>query len=85
MNPNNIADTLNEDGTGGICGYPYAVSSKPGVGRCLVATRDLDPGDLILKGTLLTMSKPKNEDFSKKLTSRLLLQSGLFLEMIRCV
>ena len=72
MNPFDIADTLNEDGTGGICGYPYAVSSKPGVGRCLVATRDLDPGDLILKGTLLTMSKPCDNEMImiKKLTSR---------------
>jgi len=51
----NEFDTLNEDGTGGICGYPYAVSSKPGVGRCLVATRDLDPGDLILKETPLVV------------------------------
>ena len=84
MNPFDIADTLNEDGTGGICGYPYAVSSKPGVGRCLVATRDLDPGDLILKGTLLTMSKPKKEDFFKEIDlSTYLLQAGLFLEMIR--
>jgi hypothetical protein len=39
--------------------YPYKVEEREGVGRILVATRDIQPGDIIFRETQLVIGPSK--------------------------